>query len=523
MGRFLRILSMCCGLAALCVTTSAQEITATVTGTVTDQSGAPLPGATVIARHLGRGITQEVTTSKTGLYTLPFLATGEYEIAISMPGFKTYTAKNIALHVNDRFDLSASLKIEGLETSIEVSAGSQLIQQTPGVQNLMGATQVQELPLNNRNFVQLATLVPGVSSDLGDEVGIGLTSTVSISINGSRRNAVNWLLDGASNVDVGSNITLLSTPTVDSIEEFKIITSSYSAEWPRSGGGVVNVVTKSGSNVFRGSAYEYFRDDSLNSNAYFRKQSSDPLIRDHAPALDYHNFGFTFGGPIMKDKFFFFYSQEWRNISRAPANLSATVPDPNWLTDPTSTNYVAPAQRDPNAVRLLAAWPQPNVPGANRYLSNSPADQDTRQEVVRLDYTLSQKWRLMGRYTNDLSKTVEVGGLFFGTAVPNVATTQTKVPGQVAVLQATTSINAHTVNEFTFQFSSNQIGTTNPDGTKNKRADYGLTVPEIFSSNPGGIIPTVGITGLTSIGSAQLYNIEYKNFTLADNLSAVRG
>ncbi|MEO5760777.1 MAG: hypothetical protein ABIR28_00565, partial [Vicinamibacteria bacterium] len=265
------------------------------------------------------------------------------------------------------------------------------------------------------------------------------------------------------------------------------------------------------------------RDDSLNSNAYFRKQSSDPLIRDKPPVLDYHNFGFTFGGPIMKDKFFFFYSQEWRNISRAPANLSALVPDPTWLTDPTSTNYVAPAQRDPNAVRLLAAWPQPNVAGVNRYISNSPADQDTRQEVVRLDYTLSQKWRLMGRYTHDLSKTIEVGGLFFGTAVPNVATTQTKVPGQVAVLQATTSINAHTVNEFTFQFSSNQIGTTNPDGTRNKRADYGLTVPEIFSSNPGGIIPSIAITGLTSIGSAQLYNIQYRNFTLADNLSAVRG
>ena len=523
MGRFLRTLTVFCMVLALAAVSRAQEITATITGTVTDQSGGVLPGATITARHLGRAMTRSVVTTKTGLYTMPFLATGDYEISISMPGFKTHTAKSVTLHVNDRLDISASLKVEGLETTVEVSAGSQMIQQTSGVQNLMGSTQVQELPLNNRNFVQLATLVPGVSSDLGDEVGIGLTSTVSISINGGRRNAVNWLLDGASNVDVGSNITLLSTPTVDSIEEFKIITSSYSAEWPRSGGGVVNVVTKSGSNLFRGSAYEYFRDDSLNSNAFFRKQSSTAAIRDNPPALDYHNFGFTFGGPIMKDKFFFFYSQEWRNISRAPANLTATVPDPAWLTDPANTNYVAPALRDPNAVKLLAAWPQPNVPGANRYISDSPADQDTRQEVVRLDYTLSQKWRLMGRYTNDLSKTVEVGGLFFGTAVPNVATTQTRVPGQVAVLQATTSLNAVTVNEFTFQFSGNQIGTTNPDGTRNKRADYGLNVPEIFPSNPGTIIPTVAITGLTSIGSAQLYNIQYKNFTLADNLSAVRG
>ena len=147
----------------------------------------------------------------------------------------------------------------------------------------MGSTQVQELPLNNRNFVQLATLVPGVSSSLSDEVGLGLTSTVSLSINGARRNAINWFVDGASNVDVGSNITLLNTPTLESIEEFKIITSSYSAEWPRSGGGIINVVTKSGSNVFRGSVYEFYRNDSMNANSFFRKQSTNPDDLRRAP------------------------------------------------------------------------------------------------------------------------------------------------------------------------------------------------------------------------------------------------
>ena len=181
----------------------------------------------------------------------------------------------------------------------------------------MGPTQVQELPLNNRNFVQLATLVPGVNSSLPDEVGIGLASTVSLSIGGNRRNSVNWLVDGASNVDTGSNITLLATPTLDSIEEFKIITSGYNAEWPRSGGGIINVVTKSGTNVFRGSGYEYYRDDKLNSNSFFRKQSygSRRLATIRSP-LDYNNFGYTLGGPIVRDKVFFFWSQEWRKISK---------------------------------------------------------------------------------------------------------------------------------------------------------------------------------------------------------------
>src|SRR3712207_4023855 len=168
---------------------------------------------------------------------------------------------------------------------------------------------------------------------------------------GSRRNSINWLVDGASNVDVGSNITLLSTPTLESIQEFAIITSGYNAEWPRSGGGIINVVTKSGTNRLRATGYEFYRDESLNSNSFFRKQSSDPLIRDNPAPLDYNNFGYTLGGPAVRDRVFFFWSQEWRKISK-PSTASASVPDPSWLTDPTNANYVAPADRDPNAVRL---------------------------------------------------------------------------------------------------------------------------------------------------------------------------
>ena len=175
------------------------------------------------------------------------------------------------------------------------------MQNTAAVQSLVGAAQVQELPLNNRNFVQLATLAPGVSSDLSDEVGVGLTSTVSISVNGARRNAVNWLVDGVSNVDVGSNITLLSTPTLESIEEFKIITSSYAAEWPRSGGGVVNVVTKSGLERLQGQRLrvlpQRLAQRQLVTSA---TRAPNPQIADNPPRLRYNNPGYTIGGPIVK-------------------------------------------------------------------------------------------------------------------------------------------------------------------------------------------------------------------------------
>ena len=522
MRRLLRALSIVALALAFPAILAAQEITATIAGTVTDQSGAALPGATVIARNLGKGVTTEAVTSRTGRYTLPYLTNGDYDITFSMPGFKAHVAKGIALHVNDRLEVGASLKVEGVTETVEVTASAQLIQPGPAVQNLMGSTQVQELPLNNRNFVQLATLVPGVNSSLSDEVGIGLTSTVSLSIAGARRNAVNWFVDGASNVDVGSNITLLNTPTLESIEEFKIITSSYAAEWPRSGGGIINVVTKSGSNVFRGSAYEFYRNKRLNANSYFRKQSTNPAISGAPAKLDYHNFGATLGGPLMKDKVFFFGSYERRKIERAPSSLSANTIDPAWLTDPDNLNYVAPALRDANAVRLLSAWPAPNT-GTNQFQSSAANKQDTTQYVGRLDYYLNPKWRLMGRYTYDLSETTEPGGLFFGTAIPDIATTLTRVPGQVGVAQITTTINPRMLNEFSVQFSGNAIKSKYGSNVKNTRAAYGLTIPELYPENREGLVPTVAIAGLSSIGAPQLFDNKYRNYTVSDNLSYQRG
>ncbi len=523
MRRYLRALSIGCLTLAIATAARAQEITATIAGTVTDQSGAALPRVTVVARNLGQGVTTEAATNKVGRYTLPYLTNGQYEITFSMPGFKPYVARNIDLHVSDRLEVGASLGLLGVTETVEVTASSEFIQQTPAVQTLMGERQVRELPLNNRNFVQLATLVPGVSSDLGDEVGVGLTANISISVNGARRNAVNWMVDGGSNVDAGSNITLLSTPTLESIEEFKIITSSYSAEWPRSGGGIINVVTKSGTNKYRGSAYEFFRNDALNANSFFRNMSTNPTIASDPPRLRYNNFGYTFGGPVKKDKLFAFWSQEWRRIQRAPASLTATVPDPTWLTDPASPNYVPPSERDPLAVGLLSAWPAPNVTGLNRYITSSPALQNTRQEVLRVDYIQSSKWRFMGRYTHDLSETRELGGLFYGIAVPNIATTDTRIPGQVAVFQVTTTINPSTLNEFRYQYSSNAIPTTNPEGTRNKRSDYGFTGSELFPENKGAMMPTLGITGISQVGTNQLYSNNYHNHSIVENLSMQRG
>ena len=299
-----------------CGTAAAQETTGTITGTTTDQSGAVLPGVSVTLKNTDTGIIRTVVTNEAGLYTASLLPIGQYEVVFELQGFQSVTLRNVTLHVNDRLQLDGRLAVGAVAESIDVTAGRTLVQPIAALQSTMTSTQVKELPLNNRNFVQLATLAPGVSSDLTDEVGVGLTSLVSISINGSRRNAVNWLVDGVSDVDVGSNITLLSTPSLESIEEFKIITNGYQAEWPRSGGGIVNVVTKSGSSRYSGSGYEFLRSDKLNANSFFRNLNADPAINSTPAPLKYNNFGGTVGGPVVPTKMFFFFSEELRRIQR---------------------------------------------------------------------------------------------------------------------------------------------------------------------------------------------------------------
>jgi len=509
--------------AAFATAAPAQETTGTITGTTTDQTGAVLPGVTVTVKHLGTSTQRTLVTTPQGIYTAPLLPIGQYEVLFELQGFQTVTIRDITLHVNDRLEIDGHLAVGGVAEVVSVSGTRELIQSVSALQSTMGSRQVQELPLNNRNFVQLATLAPGVSSDLSDEVGVGLTSSVSISVNGARRNAVNWLVDGVSNVDVGSNITLLSTPSLESIEEFKIITNSYQAEWPRSGGGIVNVVTKSGSNRYRGSAYEFMRSDKLNANSFFRNLSSNQDVNSRPPQLDYHNFGATLGGPAIKDRLFFFYSEEVRRITRQPASVTAQVYDPSWLTDPANVNYVAPALRDPNAVKLLSLWPAPNVAGTTRFLNSQANINNTRQEVARVDYELTPRWHLTGRYGHDNSYTEEPGGLFLGLAVPDVGTTDTNVPGQVAAAQVRTIIGSTSMNEFQFQFSSNTISDQNPSGANNTRASLALNVPEIFAGNAGGYMPLVAVSGMSTIGVSQLYDIQYRNYSITDSFSVQRG
>lgn len=514
-------------LAALAAPVVAQETTGTIVGNLVDEIGAVLPGVQVVITNANTGQTREVTTNGAGRY-IAILPIGDYEITFRLAGFQSVTVRGVSLHLNDRLPINGKLS-SGTAEALTVTA-EPLVQPTSAVQSLIHPTAVRELPLVNRSLVPLAALVPGVSNDLLDEVPFGLVDNLRLSINGSRASAINWLLDGASNVDVGSNLTLLVMPSLESIQEINVLTSNYTAEWPRSGGGIVNVVTKSGTSTFSGSAYEFFRHDKLNANSFFRNLSKDPAINSSPPRLRYNNFGYTIGGPGLpsRKKLFFFLSEEWRRQSTGRLSIEAIVPDPVWLTDPSDLRYVPPEERDPNAVKLLAAWPAPNVPGTNLFRATYRNPDDTRQEVVRVDYGLSPRWMFTGRHTHDLNETFQPRGfrdpqaLQVSTGTILNAATDTDASASLSAAQLRTVIGRW-LNEFSYHRSGNRLSTTSLKGTKNTRDGVGITIPELFAENRANLIPDLWVNGLTPVASAQPFDIKYLNHSVTDNLTLHRG
>ena len=557
-----------CVICVCAATVTAQEVTGTIIGTVTDPAGAVVPNAEITLTNRNTREERRAQADEKGNYVLTQIQPGVYDLSVRMQGFKEVVSSGIEVNVNDRRTLNVTLEAGAVSETITVTSDAPLIQVSPTVGDVVENRRVVEMPLNNRNFMQLLTLVPGVTSSGSSEIGIGLTNVVDFSINGTRRNSINFLVDGVTNTDVGSNITLLSVPTVDSIQEFRVITSVPTAEFGRSGGGVVNIITRGGGREFHGTLYEFVRNDRLNANSFFNNANgtfgpNDATVRaglaqagqprSPRPKLRYNNFGYLVSGPVVipglynrdREKTFFLFSQEFRRIIRAPSLASAiTVPSllerqGNFsetgnlpIFDPQTGqqfpgNVIPQSRLNPAALALLSLYPTPNIPSTtagrapNRFAVTTPNIQNTRQETVRIDHNFSSTQRLTGRYTRDLSQTRELGGLFFGATIPNVATTDTTVPGDVLAISLTSSFGPNVVNEANFTFSGNKI-TTQLVGRYN---GTDVTVPhrELFAENNSALPPIINVTGQPTIGSGQLYNIKYRNWNPKDNVTWVRG
>src|SRR5918999_620177 len=248
----------------------AQEITGTITGTVTDQSGAAIPGLTVTVRNMGTNATQSVVTDEHGVYVVTLLPAGRYEVSLELPGFKRFVRSNLEVSVNDRLGVNVVLQPGDVSETVTVTASTPLVKtESSDVSTLITATQVEQMPLNGRNVMSLVAMQPGVSSTLPSTVTVGLGNLTNVFVNGNRASQNNWMVDGADNNDAGSNLALINYVNVDSVGEVKILRSNYNAEFGRSGGGQVNVVTKSGTNEFHGSLFEFLRNDRFDASPFF--------------------------------------------------------------------------------------------------------------------------------------------------------------------------------------------------------------------------------------------------------------
>jgi len=486
-------------LAGLALPAYAQRTTATIRGTVTDSTGAVVPGANVTARSEETGFARSTLTNSAGVYSFPELPLGTYTVEVALSGFKTSVVKGVALNVADDRGVNVRLETGTLTENVTVEVPAVAVKTIGGeVAGLVTGEQVRELPLNGRNFLQLGTLMPGVSqADDFNTKDRGLGANIALAVSGSGLGHNLWTVDGANNNDVGSNRTILVFPSVDAIEEIKLHRNSYGAEFGGASGAQVNLVTRGGTNEFHGSGYYFGRNDSLASADYFLKQAGQPK-----GPLSVKDFGWTFGGPILKDKLHFFASQEWsrekRGVTRTAfvptaaeragdfsgpiiEDCSSPTPVDPLTGNPFPGNRIPQSRLSPAGLLVLQLYPLPNAtpgPGScNNWVTSLNTPINWRQENARLDWSISQRTHLMLRYTQDSWTTEDT--LWGDDPFPAVASSWDQ-PGRSLTAQLTQNIGDKGVNTLTFAYSANVI-TTTPAGTNPQlNGQLNAAIPGIF-------------------------------------------
>ena len=491
----------CFAVLLLCasVASHAQVITASVRGTVTDEQGAALAGADVAITNTDTGYARSAKTGTDGSYNFPDLPLGSYKIQVTHTGFKAQTQTGIVLHVADSLVINVALKVGAVSESVTVEASPIAVETTNGeLTGLIQGSQVSELPLNGRNFMQLVTLMPGVAQgEAYSATNKGLKGGSNLSVSGSASNGNQWLVDGANNNDTGSQRTILIYPSTESIQEFKIERSSYGAEFGGMSGATINLVTKSGSNDFHGSVFYSGRNDKLNAYDPILKDGGNWVngkLQDPKNKFRGNDYGYTIGGPVKKDRIFFFWSQEWNKriegivrTSHVPSMAERTgdfsevascsffpaagLKDPNpgdpggpFTIKPGGPNVpdVIPQSRlTSQGLLLMTQYPQPTLSNPCVNLNwtkslNTPTP--WREENARGDINLSKTLTLMLKFTND-SWTLGVpsAGFGWGSNPFGVIDESWDQPGRVAAAKLSKTIGATAVNDFQFSYSANRI------------------------------------------------------------------
>src|ERR1035437_9999339 len=549
-------LAVCAVLLCLSAASLAQELAATLTGAVTDPTGAVVVGATVVAHSDDTGVDfPTASTSSTGSFNITHLPAGRYTVTVKNAGFETYVAHGVILNVAETHTLTVGLKAGKVSETMKVTAENTTIQTTTAEESgTITGDQVRSLALNNRNFEQLVLLQPGVSNQLGDEPGFGLSSNTVISINGARADANNWTVDGADINDSGSSGTLLNTPSIDAIQEFTLERSNYDASFGRSGGGQVVVATKSGTNQFHGTGYEFNRNDAFNANQFANNHYTNGVAPPNLPTPieRYNDFGFTIGGPLeipglyhpVKNKTFFFWSEEWRHQS-APGSTTIPVPTAAKLggvfdtavtvapagcvttagSGSSETWTINPTCYSQNAAAYLNTIMVPNEPtsGSNTLVESFSSLNNFRQDIVRLDQNVGDKVRVFARYMEDSVPENFPFGLWGTANYPGADPISLNAPGRNLVANVTANISPRVVNEVEFADSWGAIN-AGLSGAANSSSFTSQLTGKTAYPDPYGRAPNVEIANYTGLSNGNGPYFERNvDKNIFDNLSIQHG
>ena len=454
-------------MAMLCIVPAvqAQVDRATLSGTVRDSGGGVLAGAKVTVTNIATNVADRTTTSSNGAYLVVNLRSGQYVVEAEAPGLQR-AVQSVILEIGQRGRLDVTLGVGPLTETVTVEGAMRLLNtEDATLGTVFENNAVANLPLAIRNWDDLLALVPGVQGDRYTEQGGGTSfgRTGGVNVHGARSMQNNFLLDGVDNNSISSNVqeltTQLSRPSVDSIQEFKIVTSPYSAEYGRSPGAAISVSTKSGTNELHGTLYDFFRNESMDTIDFFSKRAGQKV-----PTNDQNQFGGNLGGPIVKDKAFFFVDYERTRITRGVTRLTNVptadqragilpgVRDP--LTGQPFPGGVIPANRiDPYAAAIMALVPLPNQAGANNFFRQADLIDNSDRILGRLDYKLSSSNSLFARYiysNRDRQIPGAFGGVIDGTGTSGFG--DQKIKTNALVLGWTHILSPSMVNEFRFSW-----------------------------------------------------------------------
>ena len=506
----------------------AQELSATLSGTVTDTSGAVIPHAAITITLNGvNGAARVVESDGTGNYVATNLTAGTYSIAASASGFEAFKANGIVLDVAEKHAVNIQLKAGAASTTVTVEDNPVSVDtETSGQAGTISGEQIRELEISSRNFEQLLELQPGVVSQLGDEPS---ASGTAMSVNGARTTANNWTVDGADINDSGSNGTVVNEPSMDAIQEITLERGNYDAGFGRSGGGQVVVATRSGTSAFHGEGYEYVRNTMFDANDWLNKQSQIANGEPNDAGENHHNvYGFTIGGPVYiprvynatKNKTFFFWSEDWHKITSAAQSTTITTPTTSEVAGTftgnitaqypqatydaaTNTSTIPASAFSKNAQVYLTDLFTPNATSTGQLTENLPAENSYRDDIVRIDHYFNDKLHFYARGMNDVMPVTEPTGLWAGNNYPNVAAAAVDSPGKNVVGNLTWTISPKIVNEVEFVYSqgtyhSSFIGTP----FANSAAALAALQPGTEQFNdPYGRLPAVNITGVTGFSA----------------------